>query len=345
MTEVHLGGGTPTFFSSESLKTLMNGILKDINCDNPELSIEAHPGYTSVHQLETLRDLGFQRVSFGIQDFDEVVQAAINRPQSFAEVQEMTEAARKLGFSSVNYDLIYGLPKQTLNSINKTMGLVNQLKPDRIAFYSYAHVPWKSRMQRTFSDDDLPTASEKFNLYQTGRKLLEDAGYLELGMDHFSLPSDGLFEASIAGKLNRNFMGYTTTDSRVLIGLGASSISDSWTAFHQNEKNVWKYIDQVNAGELPTLKGHQLTPSDLQTRKYILDIMCRLQTELSGNPDLKVRILSQGDSLIQDGCMYVEEEVLHVTKTGQSFLRNIAMLFDEYLQEKQPSKPMFSQTI
>lgn len=193
-------------------------------------------------------------MSLGIQDFDPRVQKAIHRLQSFEQVKNITGLAREIGYTSINYDLIYGLPFQTVESITDTIDKVKLLRPDRIAFYSYAHVPWIKPAQRGYSDSDLPEASTKRKLYETGREMLEWAGYLEIGMDHFALPTDSLFKAAATGKLHRNFMGYTSDKTRLLIGLGVSSISDSWTAFAQNVKSVEGYLEKVNAGELPVFR-------------------------------------------------------------------------------------------
>lgn len=254
--EVHLGGGTPTFFSPRNLDRLINFILKgSIRHPKYEFSFEGHPNNTTIQHLQTLSRLGFRRVSFGVQDNDPEVQRVINRIQPFEKVGKVTEDARRTGFTSINFDLIYGLPRQTLGSIERTFAQVISLKPDRIAFYSYAHVPWTSRGQRLFDESDLPTAEEKLDLYLTGKDLLLQAGYKEIGMDHFALPGDDLYVAQEAGRLHRNFMGYTTRKSGLLLGLGISAISDAGNAFAQNSKLLREYYTKVNTGALPVQKG------------------------------------------------------------------------------------------
>jgi len=273
--EIHLGGGTPTFFNTKNLELLINGLLDGaVMHPMAEFSFEGHPGNTTDKHLRTLYNLGFRRLSLGIQDFDPRVQFIINRHQNFEQVLAVTEKARKIGYTSINFDLIYGLPLQTIDSLVNTMYLVAGLMPDRIAFYSYAHVPWIKPGQRRFTEDDLPNANLKIKLYELGRSLLKSYGYLEIGMDHFALPTDELIKAERAGQLHRNFMGYTHQHTQLLIGLGVSSISDSHYAFSQNVKVVEDYLQLVNNGELPILKGHLMTDEDLIISKHILNIMC-----------------------------------------------------------------------
>ncbi|WP_225975452.1 radical SAM protein [Panacibacter ginsenosidivorans] len=240
--ELHLGGGTPTFFSATNLERILQLVLKDtIVHPLHEFSIEGHPNNTTIEQLETLYKLGFRRISYGVQDNDPTVQKIINRIQPFEHVKSATENARATGFTSVNFDLIYGLPFQTKDSIKKTIEQVITLMPDRIAFYSYAHVPWTSKAQRLFDETDLPSAEDKIGLYLTGKQLLLENGYADIGMDHFALPHDALYKARIDGSLHRNFMGYTTQHTSVLLGLGVSAISDAGTAFAQNDKTLSGY--------------------------------------------------------------------------------------------------------
>jgi oxygen-independent coproporphyrinogen-3 oxidase len=257
--EIHLGGGTPTFFSAENLQRLLQLILK--NCiihPQHEFSIEGHPNNTTLQQLQALYNLGFRRISYGVQDNDPQVQRVINRIQPFENLVQATNDAREVGFTSINFDLIYGLPLQTLESIERTINQVSELMPDRIAFYSYAHVPWTSKAQRLFDESDLPAAEEKVALYIKGKELLLAKGYVDIGMDHFALPHDELYKARQNGKLHRNFMGYTTKNAGVLIGLGVSAISDMGNAFAQNEKTLHDYYAALNSGTLPNQKGLHL---------------------------------------------------------------------------------------
>lgn len=347
--EIHLGGGTPTFFSPENLKRLLDGITASaILCEDVALGFEGHPNNTSREHLQTLYDLGFRRVSFGIQDFDPRVQLIINRIQPYENVLEATKNAREIGYTSINYDLIFGLPLQTLESVDETISKVNQLRPDRIAFYSYAHVPWIKPGQRSFSDEDLPSAAEKRTLYELGKKRFEEMGYVEIGMDHFALKTDELYIAAQDLTLHRNFMGYTPYHTRLLIGLGASSISDSWTTFVQNVKKVEDYTEMVERGEFPFFKGHVLTPQDLVLRQHILNLMCHLYTEWT-TEDLNNPAIYKGIKKLQemqnDDLVEIEPNRLVITEKGRPFLRNVCMCFDEYLWKESPDTQIFSSTI
>ncbi|MBN4047307.1 oxygen-independent coproporphyrinogen III oxidase, partial [bacterium AH-315-P13] len=231
--ELHLGGGTPTFFSPQNLTMLINSIVNSATLANGyEFSFEGHPNNTTREHLQALFDVGFRRVSYGVQDYNETVQKAIHRIQPFENVKQATEMAREIGYTSVGHDIIFGLPFQTLEHIEYTIIKTKELLPDRLAFYSYAHVPWiKGNGQRGFKEADLPSPSLKREQYQLGKKLLSKAGYHEIGMDHFALPTDSLFKAMKTHKLHRNFMGYTASKTQTMIGLGVSSISDSWYGF------------------------------------------------------------------------------------------------------------------
>jgi oxygen-independent coproporphyrinogen-3 oxidase len=346
--ELHLGGGTPTFFSPANLELLINGIME--GCDlagDYEFGAEGHPSNTTFEHLQTLSSLGFRRISFGIQDFDPSVQQMINRKQSFATVEEITHAARETGFESVNYDLIYGLPAQTEESVQNTIDKVSFLRPDRIAFYSYAHVPWMRPAQKKF-ESFLPTGGEKRKLYETGRIILEAAGYGEIGMDHFALPGDTLSAAASEKTLHRNFMGYTSRHTQLAIGLGVSSISDSWTAFAQNAKSTEEYQALVNAGKIPIVKGHCLTEEDLILRKHILNIMCRMETSWAGNslrhPSVQ-EALQRLEEAESDGLVRREPFRLKVTDAGRPFLRNICSAFDARMRRARKKENKFSRAV
>jgi len=347
--EIHLGGGTPTFFSSENLKKLIDGIFN--RADKFEIfdfSFESHPNLTSEEQLQTLYDLGSRRNSFGIQDYDPKVQKAIHRVQSFEQVKKVHDLSRKIGYDSISHDLIFGLPFQTEDSIRNTIKNTIELKPDRIAYYSYAHVPWiKGVGQRGFEDSDLPKDDEKRHLYELGKQLFFDNGYVEVGMDHFALPSDSLHKAMEAKKLHRNFMGYTAGKTELMIGLGMSSISDSWYAFAQNEKTIEDYTEKVNAGIIPIFRGHLLTDADLIIRKHILNLMCNLETEWKIGLDEKVKseIVHRLQAIIDDGLIEVSENKITVKEEGRMFVRNICMAFDLRLIENKPDTRIFSMTI
>ncbi|MDP9080234.1 MAG: oxygen-independent coproporphyrinogen III oxidase [Bacteroidota bacterium] len=345
--EIHLGGGTPTFFSADNLQLLINGILNDtVIHKDAEFSFEAHPDNTTVDHLETLYDLGFKRLSLGIQDFDPKVQFIINRRQSFEQVQVITQQARRIGYTSVNYDLIYGLPLQTLDGLINTINLVSELMPERIAFYSYAHVPWLKPGQRRFTEQDLPDAAAKSQLYETGRSLLKSYGYLEIGMDHFALPDDTLFYAERSGTLHRNFMGYTDHYTKLLIGLGVSSISDAETAFSQNVKIVEDYLRLVDEGVLPVLKGHLLTGEDMIIRLHILNIMCRGITTWDAAIETFVSAaIERLQPLAVDDLIKLHSSGIEVTESGRRFLRNICMALDDRLWKAEPESQKFSMSL
>ncbi|MDQ5839156.1 MAG: oxygen-independent coproporphyrinogen III oxidase [Acidobacteriota bacterium] len=349
LSEMHFGGGTPTFLSPAELDELVSGILSTVErTADAEFSVESDPRVTTREHLTTLARLGFRRLSLGIQDFDPRVQQAVNRVQSEEQVRAVAEEARACGYTSINYDLIYGLPFQTRRSVEQTIEVVRRHRPDRIAFYAYAHVPWFKPGQRHFTEDDLPRGDEKRALYELGRAMLEEAGYVEIGMDHFALKSDSLWKAAKGGTLHRNFMGYTSRRVAPLFGLGVSSIGDSWTAFAQNEKVVEKYTERVQAGELPIFRGHVLDEEDLILRRHILNLMTRFQTDWS-KPDAYVPYLDTvGSKLAEprlDGLARTSRSSCAITPEGKAFLRNVCMAFDARLARKTDNSHQFSRTV
>ncbi|MCB1160726.1 MAG: oxygen-independent coproporphyrinogen III oxidase, partial [Leptospiraceae bacterium] len=255
--ELHLGGGSPTYLSEDNMKRLIEGLTSKLNIDEDYVfSIEVDPRRTRKTQLETLYKLGFRRISLGVQDFDEEVQKLINRFQPFEKTKFVTEESRALGYNSVNFDLIYGLPRQNEATMRYTIEKTLELLPDRIAFYSYAHVPWIKAAHRLFTEEDLPRGPEKRKLYEIGLELFSKNQYMEIGMDHFSLKEDKLYRALQTSSLHRNFMGYTDNKTDLLFALGVSAIADSWTCFHQNEKILKKYQKKLSEGQFPSLRGH-----------------------------------------------------------------------------------------
>jgi len=347
--EIHLGGGTPTFFAPKSLEQLINGILKTAEkAEGFSFSFEGHPNNSSKKHLQTLYDLGFRRSSFGVQDYDPIVQKAIHRIQPFEKVKEVTDNCRKIGYESVSHDLVFGLPFQTEKSIRNTIKNTIELKPDRLAYYSYAHVPWiKGVGQRGFKDKDLPKDDEKRHLYELGKQLFFEAGYIEVGMDHFALPSDTLFKAMKNKTLHRNFMGYSAGKTKLMVGLGMSAISDSWYAFAQNEKTIEDYTERVNENKLPIFRGHLLTKTDLIIRKHILNLMCNMETEwnLGLSTQVKQEIIGRLQEIITDDLIEVTENKIIVKEKGRMFIRNIAMAFDLRLIAHKPDTRIFSMTI
>lgn len=349
LRELHLGGGTPTFFSPENLNKLLQGIFKGSEiCSDAEFSFEAHPANTTRKHLETLYQHGFRRISFGIQDFDLKVQDAINRMQSCEQVENAVNEARTVGFDSVNFDLVYGLPFQTLESVSETLDMVIRLRPDRIAFYSYAHVPWLKPGQRKFTEKDLPVDKEKRALYEKGLEVFEREGYKAVGMDHFSLPHDSLYRALLQKKMHRNFMGYTQNYTRLLVALGASSISDTWDAFAQNIKTVEEYQQAVNKGEFPIFKGHILSREDMVLRMHILNIMCKGYTSWFNENEQCEGLysgLEKMRALENDGLVEISLRELNVTPLGMAFLRNICLCLDACYWERTPQAALFSSTV
>lgn len=349
LSELHLGGGTPTFFAPTELAQFLDGILRHCSITpDYEFSIEVDPRVTSREHLEVLREHRFRRVSLGIQDFDPKVQDIVHRVQSFEQVKKITDESRALGFTSVNYDLIYGLPLQTLESVEGTIEKVVKLQPDRIAFYAYAHVPWIKPGQRRFTEADLPSGDQKRALYELGRQRLEEAGYVEIGMDHFALKTDSLYRAVESQTLHRNFMGYTARNVNPILALGVSAIGDAWTAFAQNEKLLETWAERIEKGEIPIYRGHLLDQEDLILRKHVLNLMTRMHTSWAA-PEERVEFLASVPEKLQelqsDGLLVIEGDSCKVTEKGRAFLRNICMAFDARLARKAPETRLFSQTV
>lgn len=347
--ELHLGGGTPTFFLPKNLKSLLEGIFqKSEIAENPEFSFEGHPNNTSKEHLQMFYDLGFRRCSFGVQDYDEKVQKAINRIQSYENVKQVTNWAREIGYTSISHDLVFGLPHQTWEKMEFTIRKTMELKPDRLAFYSYAHVPWiKGVGQRGFDENDLPSGEEKRKLYENGKQLLEDLGYKEVGMDHFSLESDELYQSLVNGNIHRNFMGYSSSKTLLMVGLGMSAISDSWYAFAQNEKTVEDYQKRVEEGKIPVFRGHILNKEDLIIRQHILNLMCRLETSWTVEsflPEINHSI-EKLKEMENDGLVEISENKIKITEKGRAFTRNVAMIFDLRMLRNQPETRIFSMTV
>jgi oxygen-independent coproporphyrinogen III oxidase len=344
LKHLHLGGGTPTFLSAANLEKLLSPIMAAVNCSSEfEASIEVDPRRTTREQLQTLHRLGFKRVSLGVQDFEPEVQRLINRIQPYEITKKITREARELGYESVNFDLIYGLAKQTPESIKASVQKTIELRPDRIALYSLAIVPWIKPAQRLFKDEDLPAGEEKRKLYEIARKMLMSAGYVEIGMDHFALPTDALAKAANAGKLHRNFMGYTDHHTDVLLGLGVSSISETSEIFHQNEKLLPVYQEKVAKGEIASHRGHCLTVEDQERRKQILEFMTKGRVHLYPGQKQAAEVFL--DEMQKDGLIEIQETEMILTEKGRPFLRNACVFFDERLKKKNPSTPIFSKSL
>ncbi len=345
INSLHLGGGTPTFLKSENLHILLTNLLRN-KTENFIGSVEIDPRTCTSSHLEILIQHNIFRASLGIQDFNQSVQEAIHRFQSPQMIKVLIEKMRAIGFKSINFDLIYGLPKQTKKTIIETIDHVLGLKPDMIAFYSYAHLPEKIKNQKLIKENDLPHLSDKRMIYDLGKELLTQNGYHDIGMDHFALESNFLLRAKRNNQLHRNFMGYVDKKSSILIGLGPSSISDSSKSFIQNFKTVSDYQKHINNGDLAIEKGHELSPHDLKVQAILQKLLCHGQIDLRDTHEIPFResIEKELGDFFQDGLLTPQENGFEISKLGEPFVRNMAMSFDFHLRG-QRSKNHFSQTI
>jgi oxygen-independent coproporphyrinogen-3 oxidase len=352
--QLHWGGGTPTFLTTDEMEGLFERIVKRFRIeDGAEVAIEVDPRVTTEEQLALLRRLGFNRLSMGVQDFTPEVQEIIGRGQSEAETVRLVEAARELGFDSLNIDLIYGLPKQTVEKFVESLEGVLRLRPERVAVYSYAHVPWMKHNQRRTEEGFLPTPEVKLRLFAETRRAFTGAGYDPIGMDHFALPDDELAVAAREGTLHRNFMGYTTRPAPDMIGLGISSIGDVGNAHFQNHKVIPQWRRRVDAGELPVMRGVVLSPEDVLRREVIHSIMCNWRVDKRAietkhgisfdehfAPEMK-----ELESERREGFVELDDTEIRVVGIGRLFVRNVAMVFDEYLRRMESDGPVFSRTV
>ncbi len=330
--ELHLGGGTPTFFSPENLDLLLSEILKDQSYEKETFfSFEAHPNSTTKEHLEVFRKYNFDRISIGVQDISDDIMKVINREQTIDQIEMIVNESRALGYSSINFDLVYGLPFQTIDHIVQTMCFLEKFMPDRIAYYSYAHVPWKSKGQRKYEDEDVPKGNDKKKLKEFGYAYLSKLGYERLGMDHFCLKQDRLFSLSEENRMSRNFMGYTDSESAILLGLGTSSISSTPSFFVQNNKVIEDYSEMIFQGILPIENGHKLTELEVRLAQHINNIMCNLSTKFDSSELDEFLFLSAMPQLLDmeaDGLLILESSNITVTDLGKDYLRNICVAFD-----------------
>ncbi len=356
LLQYHWGGGTPTYYPPETLAQLHRSLTRwfDIQPD-AEVAAEVDPRVTTREHLETLRELGFNRLSFGVQDLDPTVQELIGRGQTAAETIELYEIARDLGYESINLDLIYGLPGQTEATMSATLEIVAQLRPDRLAVYSFAYVPWMRPHQKRIPQDDLPDRDTKFQLLSMLSEQLIAAGYRAIGMDHFALPEDELSIAADAGTLTRNFMGYATRSGAGVVALGTSGISDISGAYAQNHRRLADYYSAVDAGELPIERGVGLTDDDLVRRYVITELMCNgritssdleehFSIDLAATFAAERETLNAPGGLVDEGMVEVRHDEIVATDLGRMFIRNVARVFDVHTEER-ADKPMFSKTI
>jgi oxygen-independent coproporphyrinogen III oxidase len=353
VSQLHLGGGSPTFLSDDelaSLMTLLRGAFK--LQPQAELSIEVDPRTATPQRLRNLAALGFNRVSFGIQDFDPEVQAAVHRVQSFEMVQELVAEARALGFESINADLIYGLPKQTPESFRRTIAQVARLRPSRIALYAYAHLPERFKPQRRIHAAELPCGEQRVRMLGDALAGFVGSGYVYIGMDHFALSGDALAVAKRQGRLHRNFQGYSTQPDCDLVALGVSSIGRIGATYSQNAKTMEEYQDALAQGRFPVVRGLALTRDDLVRRAVIMALMCQGRVEFESIelahlvkvPEVFAAELARLRQLQEMGLVQVDDQEIQITPTGWYFVRAIAMVFDRHLQSDQ-ARERFSRII
>ena len=341
VSQLHLGGGTPTFLTDDELRELMAMLRRNFSfTPGGEYSIEVDPRTIDIKRLDTLAELGFNRLSFGVQDFDPAVQKAVHRIQPAEQVFELVKAARERHFESINVDLIYGLPMQSPESFDRTLAQINELGPDRIALYAYAHLPERFKPQRRIDSLELPSASAKVSMLSHSMASLVKAGYVYVGMDHFALPNDALAVAKRQGRLHRNFQGYSTQPDCDLIGLGVSSIGRIGAAYSQNAKTIEEYYDYLDQARFPVVRGLALSRDDLVRRAVIMALMCQGHVafesiELAFLIDFKNYFASELEALHQlqeQGLVVLESSGIQVTEVGWFFVRAVAMVFDKYLQ-------------
>jgi len=357
VSQYHWGGGTPTHLTPTEMEALHRKMTDHFVIEpDAEVAIEVDPRHTSAEQIGLLRSLGFNRLSMGVQDFDREVQAAVDRNQTEAQTRTMYELGRAKGFGSINLDLIYGLPLQTLPKFARTVDTVIAMRPDRVALYSYAHVPWIRAQQKWIDPADLPSAEDKLQLFLDARDRFLAAGYVEIGMDHFALPGDELAEARSKRRLHRNFMGYTVKMGSDMVAVGVSGIGDVRGAFVQNEKKLSRYYDVLDAGVFPVERGYALDRDDMIRRETITRLMCNLWLDTRAiesdfgivfadyfAPELAQ--LRVADGPVAHGFVAIEPDHIEIVGLGRFFVRNVAMIFDRYLKSRSGAKPVFSRTV
>jgi oxygen-independent coproporphyrinogen-3 oxidase len=341
VSQLHFGGGSPTFLSDSELREVMGMLRRNFNLlPNGEYSIEIDPRTIDNKRLDALAEVGFNRLSFGVQDFDPAVQKAVHRVQPAEQVFDLVHAARERGFESINVDLIYGLPEQTPESVDRTMAQISDLKPDRIALYAYAHLPERFKPQRRISSTEIPSAASKVTMLSRSMAALMDAGYVFIGMDHFALPDDSLAVAKRQGRLHRNFQGYSTQPDCDMIGLGVSSIGRVGATYSQNAKTLEEYYDFLDQGHFPIVKGLALTKDDLLRRGVIMALMCQGRLsyesiELAYLVKFKEYFAKEMEVLkgqVDEGLVQLDDSGIKVTSKGWFFVRAVAMVFDRHLQ-------------
>jgi len=355
--QYHWGGGTPTHLSVAEIRELHAAVERHFAIDRAgEVAIEVDPRVTTHRHIDALRELGFNRLSMGVQDFDPVVQDLINRNQTEAQTRDLFAYCRRAGLGSINIDLVYGLPRQTAESFARTIRSVIELRPERIACYSYAFVPWIKPHQKAITREMLPAPEQKIELFLIARRLFLEAGYDAIGMDHFAVPEDELAHAAARGVLHRNFMGYTTKPAGDMIAFGITGIGDIGGAYAQNTKKLSTYYESLDAGRPPIERGYLLSDDDRVRRHVITTLMCNMQV-LAADVERRFGVefaryfapeldaLAAPEGPVAQGFVRIEDDGLLVTPLGRLFIRNIAMQFDAYLRRKPAEKPVFSRTV
>lgn len=356
VSQIHLGGGTPNFIAPDELKDLMQTVRDQFHIlSDAEIAVEMHPRTSTKAFCDELKNQGFNRISLGVQSFDNKVQTLINRHQTFEQTQEMLEYLRSLGFASFNFDLIYGLPGDQPETFQNTLDLALSLKPDRFAVYSYAHVPWKSKVQRSFEDQDLPSAELKIKMFAQALQTMQQKDFVQVGMDHFATKTDELYVALQNKTLHRNFMGYSTRADAHQLGFGVSSISFVGGNYYQNMKEISDYTQCVDAGKLCAYRGYELTTEDHVRRDLITEIMCHMQVDTKmfaqkHNINFSSHFKNELEMLntfVEDELVSLAADRIVIHESGKLVLRNVAMLFDAYLDDvrKKSVNPVFSRTI
>ena len=353
--QLHFGGGTPTFFTAAQLETIIAMIKKHFKnfAQDAEISCEIDPRHINEAQMKVLHEGGFNRVSFGIQDFDEKVQTAVHRVQPFEETKAAMDLARTYKMDSVNVDLIYGLPYQSLDTFKKTLELAVSLDPDRFAIFNYAHVPWLKKTMRKIDETTLPQPSQKLEILRYTIDFMEAKGYKMIGMDHFAKPDDELFLAIEKGELHRNFQGYTTKGGADLIGVGLTSIGEGQNYYAQNFKDMQQYEAAIDAGKLPFERGVQLNEDDKIRQYIIMELMSNFKINIPRAEhelgiDFRAYFQDALENLLpfaEDGLVHISKESIEASPTGAMLIRNIAMLFDAYMDKHAKSQKTFSKTV
>jgi len=355
VVQFHFGGGTPTFFSAEQLDEIMTHVKKHFPnfTEDAEISCEIDPRFFNEAQMKVLQKHGFKRISFGVQDFEPIVQEAVHRIQPYDLTKEAVELARRYGVESINIDLIYGLPYQTLESFKKTLELAHSLDPDRLAVFNYAHVPWLKKTMRKLDETTIPTPDVKLAILQHTIDYFTNNGYKMIGMDHFAKPDDELFKAIEKGELHRNFQGYTTRGGVDLIGVGVTSIGEGVDYYAQNFKELPAYEAAIDAGKLPFWRGVELNEDDLIRKSVIMELMSNFKLDIQRvekefGIDFKAYFadaLQALQPMVDEGLVQISDKEISVSQTGTLVIRNIAMPFDAYMQKHAESKKTFSKTV